>query len=68
MAALKEHARARGFSLKHEVIDYLLKRQSRDLAGLIGILDALDRYSLENKRTVTIPLVRELLSAPLAER
>ncbi len=68
MAAMIEHARARGFNLKHEVIDYLLKRQSRDLAGLLGILDALDRYSLESKRTVTIPLVRELLSAPLAER
>jgi DnaA family protein len=68
MAAMTEHARARGFSLNREVIDYLLKRQARDLPGLLGMLDALDRYSLENKRAVTIPLVRELLSEPPAER
>ena len=64
MAAMTEHARARGFSLSRDVIDYLLKRQARDLPGLLGMLDALDRYSLENKRAVTIPLVRELLSGP----
>jgi DnaA family protein len=62
MAAMAEHARARGFSLARDVIDYLLRRQARDLPALLGILDALDRYSLENKRAVTIPLVRELLS------
>jgi len=62
MAAMTEHARSRGFELSQEVIDYLLNRQQRDLPGLLGILDALDRYSLENKRAVTIPLVRELLS------
>ena len=64
MAAMIEHAHARGFGLTREVIDYLLKRQARDLPGLLTILDALDRYSLENKRAVTIPLVRELLSDP----
>jgi len=68
MAAMTEHARARGFSLNREVIDYLLKRQARDLPSLLGMLDALDRYSLESKRAVTIPLVRELLSEPPAER
>jgi DnaA family protein len=28
---------------------------------LIAILDALDRYSLEEKRPITVPLVREML-------
>jgi DnaA family protein len=60
--AMTAHAHARGFSLSVEVIDYLLTRQSRDLPGLLSLLDALDRYSLENKRAITIPLVRELLS------
>lgn len=64
MAAMTEHARARGFNLSREVIAYLLNRQARDLSGLLRMLDALDRYSLENKRPVTIPLVRELLSGP----
>ncbi len=62
MAAMAEHAHLRGFKLHREVIEYLLRRQARDLPGLLGLLDALDRYSLENKRPVTIPLVRELLS------
>lgn len=62
MAALTEHARSRGFNLGQDVIGYLLKRQTRDLPGLLTILDALDSYSLENKRAVTIPLVRELLA------
>ncbi|KPK27230.1 MAG: hypothetical protein AMJ66_11330 [Betaproteobacteria bacterium SG8_40] len=62
MAAMTEHARARGFNLGREVIEYLFRRQARDLPALLGLLEALDRYSLENKRAITIPLVRELLS------
>ena len=68
MAAMTEHAHLRGFKLNREVIEYLLRRQARDLSGLLGILDALDRYSLENKRPVTIPLVRELLSESMRGR
>jgi DnaA family protein len=60
--AMVEYARARGFSLSGDIIDYLLARQARDLPGLLALLEALDRYSLEYKRAVTIPLVRELLS------
>jgi DnaA family protein len=44
------------------VIDYVLARQSRDLPHLIALIDALDRYSLESKRPITVPLVRELLA------
>ena len=62
MAAMTKHARARGFDLSQDVIGYLLKRQARDLPGLLAILDALDSYSLENKRAVTVPLVRQLLA------
>jgi DnaA-homolog protein len=62
MDAMTEHARSRGFNLGREVMEYLLRRQARDLPGLLGLLDALDRFSLENKRAVTVPLVRELLS------
>ncbi len=60
--AMREHALARGFKLADEIIDYLLSRQTRDLSGLLAVLDALDLYSLENKRAITIPLVRELLA------
>ena len=62
-AALREHARARAFALGEDVIAYLLRHARRDMASLIGILDALDRYSLEHKRAVTLPLVRDALEA-----
>jgi DnaA family protein len=61
-AALAQHARSRGLSVPEEVIDYALTRQRRDLPYLVALLDALDRYSLETKRAVTVPLLRELLA------
>jgi DnaA family protein len=61
--ALADHAVGRGFRLLPEVCDYLLTRASRDLPSLLATLDALDRYSLETKRAVTVPLARELLQA-----
>lgn len=67
-AALETHARTRGFALPREVADYLLTRQSRDLTHLLAVLDELDRYSLETKRPVTVPLARELLSAIAGDR
>jgi DnaA family protein len=60
--ALAERAASRGFRLPREVSDFLLTRVRRDLPSLLAMLDALDRYSLETKRPVTVPLVRELLS------
>lgn len=59
--ALADHAAGRGFRLLPEVSDYLLTRASRDLSSLLATLDALDRFSLETKRPVTVPLARELL-------
>jgi DnaA family protein len=31
------------------------------MSSLLALLDALDRYSLETKRPITVPLVRNLL-------
>jgi DnaA family protein len=59
--ALKRHAASRSFDLPDGVIDYLLRHMSRDLPSLMGLLDALDRHSLENKRPITLPLLKELL-------
>jgi DnaA family protein len=59
--ALADYAAGRGFRLLPEVCDYLLTRASRDLPSLLATLQALDRYSLETKRPVTVPLARELL-------
>ena len=60
-AALRAHARGRALALGEDVIAYLLQHARRDMASLIGILDALDRCSLEQKRAITLPLVRDAL-------
>jgi DnaA family protein len=61
--ALDRHAAARGFHLPPPVRDFLLTRLRRDMPSLLGIVEALDRYSLETKRAVTVPLVKEMLAA-----
>jgi DnaA family protein len=61
-AALAEHANARGFALPDDIARYLLTHSRRDMPALLAILDALDRYSLEAKRPITVPLLRELLA------
>ncbi len=60
------HAEAgrRGMRLPEEVVAYLLSRMRRDLRSLTAVLDQLDRFSLETKRPVTLPLVREALKQP----
>jgi len=59
--ALEQAARARGLVLSPEVLPWLLNRFYRDMPNLMALIDALDAYSLETKRAVTLPLVRELL-------
>lgn len=59
--ALEQAAQARGLVLSPDVLPWLLSRFYRDMPNLMALLDALDAYSLETKRAVTLPLVRELL-------
>ncbi|HZF24459.1 MAG TPA: DnaA regulatory inactivator Hda, partial [Burkholderiales bacterium] len=61
--ALKRHAAARAFDLRDEIVEYLLRHLKRDLPSLMTVLEALDRYSLETKRPITLPLLRELLQS-----
>ena len=60
-AALAQHARGLGFQLEPTVADYLLNHYPRDLGNLLGVLEALDRLSLETKRPITLPLLRQLV-------
>lgn len=53
----------RGMRIEREIVDYLLRHSERDLPSLLAVLDELDRLSLERKRPITLPLVRELLHA-----
>ena len=59
-AALTQHALGLGFELEPQVADYLLNHYPRDLGNLLRVLEALDRLSLETKRAITLPLLRQL--------
>jgi DnaA family protein len=61
IAALTIAAHARGFALAQGVLPYLITHYRRDMRSLSAMLDALDRYSLETKRPITLPLLRNLL-------
>jgi len=68
IAALTNAAEARGLTLSASVLPYLLSHFKRDMRSLSTMLDALDQYSLETQRPVTLPLLRDLLlTAPPAE-
>ncbi len=58
---LRHAANARGLALSNEVMDFTLRRFSRDLGHLMQLLDAMDRYALQTQRALTIPLVKSML-------
>lgn len=60
---LRQRAQRRGLVLDEAALDWLLKRVDRDLAGLTGVLDRLDRASLAAKRRLTVPFLRQVLGA-----
>lgn len=59
--ALAQHAETLGFRLEPQVADYLLNHTPRDMQSLLQVLEALDRFSLEIQRPITLPLLRQLL-------
>jgi DnaA-homolog protein len=63
--ALKNHAHERGMKLPDEVVDYCLRYLRRDLPTLMATLDALDGWSLETKKPVTVPMLKKLLQLDL---
>lgn len=65
-AILVALAERRGLRLADEVVDFLLRHGRRDLPSLLAVLDALDAASLERKRPVTLPLLREMMQQGLA--
>ena len=45
---------------KKEVVDYIFNHYSRDLATLMRLLDKIDHLSLEEKRKITVPFLKNL--------
>lgn len=64
-SALKQHAIERGMKLPSEVTEYCLRYLRRDLPNLMAILDALDEWSLVEKKPVTVPMLKKLLQLDL---
>ena len=60
--ALTTHASRRGVELAADIVPWLLNHQNRDIRHLIALLDAFDRHAFEQKRALTLPLLREFLA------
>ncbi|SFG34717.1 regulatory inactivation of DnaA Hda protein [Duganella sp. CF458] len=67
LATLTQMAEARGLILSPGVLPYLLSHFQRDMVSLSSMLDSLDQYSLETKRPITLPLLREWLQEEAKE-
>jgi DnaA family protein len=61
VAALRQHAWARGLHIDDNLLRYLLAHGRRDLPSLLAILDHLDRSTLEQQRPATLPLLKAAL-------
>lgn len=61
IAALQQIALVRGLTVSPGVLPYLINHFQRDMRSLAAMLDALDQYSLETQRPITLPLLRSLL-------
>ena len=62
-AVLRKEADARGVFLSDEVMDFMLNRFSRDLGSLMELLDAIDGYALQSKKSITVPLIKSMMDA-----
>ena len=60
--ALRQHAASRQIDFPEEVLRYLLRHYPRDIRSLIHMLERLDRYAFEQKRALSLPLLRDLES------
>jgi len=54
-------AEHRGLRLEPDLVDYLMRRLSRDPGSLLAFLTALDRASLAAHRAPSIPLARQVI-------
>ena len=58
--AMKRRAEQRRFELPDDVLDYMMKRVSRDTHSLFKLLDEIDAASISQKKKITIPFVKSL--------
>jgi len=61
LKVLRMRAASRGLELADDVAKYLFHHGSRSMADLFKVLDRLDQASLQAKRKITIPFIKEVL-------
>ncbi|MDR2260381.1 MAG: DnaA regulatory inactivator Hda [Azoarcus sp.] len=64
-AILHALAARRGLRLADDVVGFMLNHGRRDLPSMAAALGALDTASLEHKRPITLPLLRQLIQQGL---
>jgi DnaA family protein len=59
--ALRAQAAQRGVRLSADLVPYMLAHLPRDMRTLSAALEALDAYALQQRRALTVPLLRQWL-------
>ena len=62
-AVLRQRAASRGLVFEDAALDWLLTRCSRDLSDLTAMFEQIDHASLAAQRRITVPFLRQVLSA-----
>ncbi|MBT8063898.1 MAG: DnaA regulatory inactivator Hda [Gammaproteobacteria bacterium] len=63
LSILRQHARALRIHLPEDVARYLLTHGRRDMASLLTALERIKDAAFSDKRRITVPLARRVLSA-----
>ena len=61
LSALKHIANLRSIELGSKEAQYLLTYANRNISDLVKILESLDQLSMEMKRRITIPLIKQVI-------
>ena len=61
-SALQQRCSNRGMKLSDEIATYIIHRAPRDANVIFAVLERLDSLTLEQKRMLTIPFIREVMS------
>ena len=59
--AIKYIANSRSINLGEREIDYLITYSERSIANLVNIIKKLDDLSMELKRKISVPLIKEVI-------
>jgi DnaA family protein len=62
IAVLKHRANRRGMDLSDSIAEFIWRRAQRSMHDIINVLDVLDEISLEEKRRITVPLIKKAMN------